>query len=176
MSINPEVKADLKKWLTPEGKPAYMIVGLLIWNDASFEETISQEASLKGKAKLPAVTGFVKAHTGTSAGAGDPAVEASKTDAKQVMSKGSVKGKNIFAFEHRAVRRCSYSLIGDPTPKSVENYGPRVSGDKLFAGHDEEGTVKPEVESEDLVSRWTRMIVCGPMRWEKVHLTSTLNK
>ncbi|RFU24404.1 hypothetical protein B7463_g11934, partial [Scytalidium lignicola] len=45
LRANPEVKADLEEWLTPGGNPVYMIVGLLIWKDASCCDA-TEEASL----------------------------------------------------------------------------------------------------------------------------------
>ncbi|RFU31681.1 hypothetical protein B7463_g4644, partial [Scytalidium lignicola] len=159
LRANPEVRADLEEWLTPGGKPAYMIVGLLIWKDASFEETVTQDSSLTGKAKVPVASASTKAHTGTSTGAGDPAHEATKKEARQVMSKGTLKGQSIFAFEYKAVRRRPYSLFGDTTPKTVENYGPRVSGDKLFAGTDDLETELIDkdigLEMDEDESMWT---------------------
>ncbi|KAF2490677.1 hypothetical protein BU16DRAFT_530324 [Lophium mytilinum] len=160
MRQNDEVKADLGRMLTPGGKPAFMIVAVLIWTDASFTDVRSLESSVSGSVTAP-LTATVAATTGVVVPGINPKLKGEKGSSTSRKLAGLSLGSHIFALQYKAVRRPAWAIGRSFTPK-LEDKGPRVEGVKRFAGRLEEesktedGPVEVEMD-EDLVS-WTDVL------------------
>jgi hypothetical protein len=145
-----DVMADLAAMLPPIGGSAYMIVALLIWTNAKFTETLDVNKTNKMKGKVP--VGTLASSTASSGlvttDAGNLEVELAGADELHIVGKGFSPGSSIFAFEYKIVRRkLLSSLVGKFQPE-LTTYGPRVVGDKVFAGSPTaEGQEEDEVES-----------------------------
>ncbi|KAF8244993.1 hypothetical protein K440DRAFT_635454 [Wilcoxina mikolae CBS 423.85] len=137
MVKQPEVKVELSRMLRPGGKLAYMIVGLLIWSDTTFSNTgdAGQTFKISGEVPLASIP--------TISNIGNPGLGASINDVAGRTMKGDIKGSQIFAFQYKAVRRKAYSVMKGFTP-ILEDYGPRVKGDKVFSQQ------KAQEQSEEL--------------------------
>jgi len=140
-----EVKNDLSRWLSPGGKPAYMIVALLIWTDASFISSRAKSDSSGGSVSV-AVSTIVGATTGVilPGDMGNPEISRSVGTTQERRVTAFSEGSHIFAFQYRTVRRRAYSIFSDFTPRLGK--GPRVKGDQVFSDKDKE--VK-EVDDEE---------------------------
>ena len=53
LTKSPEVLSQLKQWAKPKEDPAYMIVGLLIWQDATMASIKAQGKSSEASIKIP---------------------------------------------------------------------------------------------------------------------------
>ena len=147
-----EVQNDIGSMLSPGGKPAWMIVGVLIWTDATFSTVQSLQSSAAGSVTLP-ITATVAATTGAVVRGIDPKAEAGKVKTAFRIVEGVSLGSNIFAIQYKSVRRPPYAIGRSFTPK-LGDQGPRVEGvkrygetelDKLTPGA---GRVEPIVEIE----------------------------
>lgn len=99
--------------LTVTGPPAYMIVGLLVWADATFKETIDLESKKNAKGKVPVGTIGASVSSRSPIQGEDPEVEMSAGSTLHTLSKGFSPGSNIFAFEYKIVRRKLSSSTSD---------------------------------------------------------------
>jgi hypothetical protein len=133
LKIMDEVKADLDSMLSITGPPAYMIVALLIWTDAKFEESLDLESKMKGQGKLPVGSAATAAGTGLPVPVGDLEGQVEAGGALHLVGKGFSPKSHIFAFEYKCVRKKWSSLVGSFKPE-LTGKGPRVRGDKVFAG------------------------------------------
>lgn len=92
--------------------PAYMIVGLLVWSDATLSagQTRSRERGVEVQVPALATAGAV-AGVQLPLEIGNPAVGRRSSHDRQVRLSMSVQGSYIFALEYRAVRRKVYSTV-----------------------------------------------------------------
>ncbi|KAL2214652.1 hypothetical protein CC79DRAFT_1328544 [Sarocladium strictum] len=134
-----EVRSELSEYLRPGGKPAYMIVGVMIWSDPSFMETaqFSNSKSLAAQIPVGAIASMATTGIPITTDIVDPGVNRTVEGATGRQMEGSMAGSYIFAIEYKAVRRKLYSLIKDFTP-TLDDHGPRAKGDRVF------GTDTPE--------------------------------
>ena len=125
-----EVMEDLSRMLKPGGVPAYFIVGMLIWENATFVDTRSTSKGVGGSIEVPVSTA-VAASTGLVIPDINPGVVA-ESEATQTRSvAGFSEGSSIFAFEYRTVRRRIFSITSNFTPR-LGGYGGRIEKDKVF--------------------------------------------
>ncbi|KAF2274698.1 uncharacterized protein EI97DRAFT_476713 [Westerdykella ornata] len=131
------VRRDLARMLRPGGEPAYFIVGMLIWQDATFVDRRVKARGVGASLELP-VSMAVAATTGVVIpihGMMDPSVGSGEETARERAMVGFSEGSHIFALEYRTVRRRIFSLGRDFTPK-LGGYGGRVQKDSVFGHHD----------------------------------------
>jgi hypothetical protein len=155
---NDEVKSDLGRMLSPGGKPAFMIVAVLIWSDASFTGVRKVESSLSASVTVP-LAAAVAAATGAVVPGVDPKLSGERGSSTSRMLDGLSLGSHIFAVQYKAVRRPAWAIGRSSTPV-LEDKGPRVEGVKRFAGKfGEEKFAESELEpvevemDEEFVSR-----------------------
>lgn len=130
-----EVKEDLAKMIKPGGEPAYIIVGMLIWENATFTDSSSISKSTGGSIELPVST-TVAAVTGVVIPDINPGV-ANETETTQRRElSGFSQGSGIFALEYRTIRRRAYSVLRNFTPR-LGGYGGRIEKDRVFGEHPE---------------------------------------
>jgi hypothetical protein len=144
----PEVQESLGEYLRPGGRPAYMIVGVMIWTDPSFRSTreIHQTQSMNVQAPVGAIVGATTVAMPLPAEITDPGVGSSAQDAQGTQMGGSMAGSYICGIEYSNVRRKLYSLMKNFTPV-LEDHGPRMKGDQVLGGNvtpKEEGTEEGE--------------------------------
>jgi hypothetical protein len=160
---DPEVKRDLAEMLTPGGKPAFMIVAVLIWTDSRFTNTRALTEGSSASTRLP--VGIIStAAMGVPIVGADPEVRVSKHDAVTRSVEATSRGSHIFAIQYKTVRRPARSLVTGF--KAVLNdRGPRIEGPKTFRGSEkdaeetsivEEAAVTLEMD-EDYIS-WTDIL------------------
>lgn len=149
MREDPEVRRYLAQELRPGGAAAYMIVGLLVWTDATL--SVREESSRRRavEAQIPAL-GIGCAVAGVQLPleiGGDPAIGVSSSNTGVTRMGMSLPGSRIFAVEYKAVRRKAYAIW--PNPKADwDGRGPRGAGDQSFGRH-EGGRVGAEEEEEN---------------------------
>ena len=139
---NNEVQEDLREMLTPGGGPAFMIVGVLLWSDATFTSTRSLTSVASTNVSSPLAAAF-KIATGTSMPAiVDVSISPSKDTSTSKTLQGVSLGSHIFAIQYKMVRRPSFALGRSFTPR-LEDKGPRVEGSKKF-GDNKDANLKVE--------------------------------
>lgn len=146
-----EVRKDLRVYLQPGGKPAYMITGLLTWTDPTFFSG-SQErrtGAIEGKIPAGAIASTAVSGLPLPIDVGDPSVARSTRDESRKRMQGSMEGSYIFAVEYKAVRRKAYSLMKNFTAK-LEDHGPRGKGDRIFGRGPQEEASEAKEEEEEL--------------------------
>jgi hypothetical protein len=107
---DPEVKRYLAAMLTPGGKPAFMIVAVLIWTDSRFTNTRALTEGSSAGARLP-VGIFSTAAIDVPVVGADPEVRVSKHDAVTKSVEATSKGSHIFAIQYKTVQRPARSLV-----------------------------------------------------------------
>ncbi|MCJ1396675.1 hypothetical protein MMC18_009567 [Xylographa bjoerkii] len=127
-----EVMEDLTRMLKPGGDPAYFIVGMLIWENATFVDSRSRSKGVGGSVELP-VTTAVAASTGLVIPDVDLKLAAESEATQKRTISGTSEGSSIFAFEYRTVRRSIFSIGSNFTPR-LGGYGGRIEKDRVF-GH-----------------------------------------
>ncbi|KAL8683838.1 MAG: hypothetical protein Q9186_000181 [Xanthomendoza sp. 1 TL-2023] len=127
-----EVKEDTRKILKPGGQPAYFIVGMLIWDNATFVDKRSISKGIGGSVELP-VSIAVGASTGLVLPDINPGAGAESETVQNRTLAGFSEGSSIFAFEYRTVRRRVYSITQNFTPR-LGGYGGRIEKDRVFGG------------------------------------------
>lgn len=154
MRDDAEVRAHLCRALSPGGRPAYMIVRLLVWTDASL--CVEQECSHRHGvgAQLP-VLGVSSAVAGIPLPSleirGDPVLATSSRATHQARLSVSVPGSYIFALEYKAIRRRVYAVWTNARA-DWDGSGPRGKGDQHFNAQGESETdseEEDEVQKED---------------------------
>ncbi|KAI4269140.1 MAG: hypothetical protein L6R38_007577 [Xanthoria sp. 2 TBL-2021] len=137
-----EVKEDLRKMLKPGGEPSYFIVGMLIWENATFVDERSASTGMGGSVELP-VSIAVGATTGVVIPDINPGVAAESEAVQKRTLAGFSEGSSIFAFEYRTVRRRVYSITANFTPR-LGGYGGRIEKDRVF------GNAAPQQDDEPM--------------------------
>ncbi|KAK3899739.1 hypothetical protein C8A05DRAFT_36634 [Staphylotrichum tortipilum] len=136
MREDPEVREYLARVLKPGGAAAYMIVGLLVWTEASL--SVDREHSWRHgvEAQIPAL-GIASAVAGIPLPIeiGDPAVGVSSSNTARTRLAMSFPGSRIFAIEYKAVRRKAYAVWRNPKA-DWDGRGPRGAGDQSFGTHE----------------------------------------
>jgi hypothetical protein len=155
---DPSVKGELAQMLKPGGQPAYFIVGMLIWENASFADNRLTAAGVGGSVELHLAGGV---STGLSIPSINPAVELQSKRSLRRGLTGFSEGSSIFAFEYRTVRRRIYSIRSTFTPR-LGGYGSRIEKDRVFgegAQQEKELTQdEPPVEMDEEDISWVDLI------------------
>lgn len=137
MRDDAEVRDHLARALRPGGPAAYMVVGLLVWTDATIAVDQGRAKQLGAGAQLPAMAvASAMAGVPLPLEIGNPAVGVSSSDSYQSQLAMSVPGSYIFALEYKAIRRKMYALW----PNAKANWdgsGPRGKADRHFNSGDE---------------------------------------
>ncbi len=138
MREDPEVREYLARVLKPGGAAAYMIVGLLVWTDASLSVNQQHSRQQGVEAQIPAL-GIASAVAGIPLPfeIGDPAAGVSSSNTAKTRLAMSLPGSRIFAIEYKAVRRKVYAVWRNPKA-DWDGRGPRGAGDQSFGTHDED--------------------------------------
>jgi hypothetical protein len=159
---SPEIKQDLKDMLAPGGRPAFMIVGALIWSDATFASVRSIESQLSASATAP-LTAAVAAGTAVPLPNIDPKLKTSRDHSTSRMLEGLSLGSHIFGIQYKAIRRPILAFGRNFKPIMVD-VGPRVEGSIKYSGSvGAEARVMTESEDaiyqmdEDFVD-WTEVL------------------
>ncbi|KAI9668920.1 MAG: hypothetical protein M1829_005232 [Trizodia sp. TS-e1964] len=156
-----EVKADLSEILTPGGAPAYFIVGMLIWEDATFVDGQGGSSARGGSVELP-IAQAVAASTAVMLPDINPKVTAGGSMQLDRGVAGFSKGARIFAFEYRAVSRRFYALSRNFSPL-LGGYGARMEKGRLFSpAKPTEAEVEVELEMDEEDVTWPDLIDNGP--------------
>ena len=129
--------------LKPGGEPAYFIVGMLIWENATFVDSRSTSNGIGGSVELP-VSAAVGASTGLVIPNINPGVGAEADAVQRRRLAGFSEGSSIFAFEYRTVRRRVYSIRGNFTPR-LSGYGGRIEKDRVF------GDSRPKQDGQSIL-------------------------
>ncbi len=151
-----EIREYLSRALQPGGPVAYMIVGLLVWTDASLSVEQGRSREHRFDVQIPALAiGCAAAGIPLPLEIGDPGIAASSSNTKKTHLAMSVPGSYIVAIEYKAIRRKAYAIWPNPKP-DWDGRGPRGAGDQSFNTHDEEvagteGDVDGESRPDDLV-------------------------
>jgi hypothetical protein len=148
-----DINSTLRSWLTAGGAPAFMIVGLCIWEEDTEmdeEETTEQEASAAataptGQAGAAALTGGAFSTAAAAAAAvtansssmtGDLSAEAQFRQKATRYIRASTQGKQIFAIECRKVYRSFTSVLSNTAAAAyLSSHGPRYASERQFAGN-----------------------------------------
>jgi hypothetical protein len=159
---NPEVMADLNRMLKPGGEPAYMIVGMLIWSNASFIDLREHAKGVGGSVELP-VAAAVAGSTGVLLpDLVNPSVGAATGTVHGRALAGFSEGSSIFAFEYRTIRRRVYSLSRNFQPR-LGGWG-RIEKDRVFGDHDKKNEAhqceveNSVVELDEEESQWIDLV------------------
>ncbi|KAH6666033.1 hypothetical protein B0J14DRAFT_605159 [Halenospora varia] len=140
---DPETKAWLLQHLTTFGKPAFLIVSLLIYTDASITTVRNEGGNKNANLRLP-----LSAAVGTTAGIPLPAIDpeggARKSDLQESHAHAKTKGSKIFAFQYRILRRQPFTV-------KLGHFGPKSESSKLFGG--EEHVREGNLEKDQLALR-----------------------
>lgn len=157
---DPTIKKDLAQMLKPGGQPGYLIVGMLIWENASFADSRLTVDEVGGSVELPVAAG-VSAHTGITTPNINPAVELQSQRTLRRSLAGFSAGSSIFAFEYRTIRRRIYSIGSNFTPR-LGGYGSRIEKDRVFGGgmQQEQLPVRDEapVEMDEEDIAWVNLV------------------
>ena len=137
MREDPEVQKHLSRALRPGGPAAYMVVGLLVWTDASLSVTQERSRQHEVELQLP-VLAVASAVAGIPppVGIGDPAIATSSGNTRQTHLSMFVPGSYIFAVEYKAIRRKAYAILNS-AKADWDGRGPRGKGDHHFNAHEE---------------------------------------
>ncbi|KAL8919117.1 MAG: hypothetical protein Q9172_005147 [Xanthocarpia lactea] len=138
-----EVIEDMRKMLKPGGEPAYFIVGMLVWENATIVDSRSTSKGIGGSVELP-VSAAVGASTGLVLPDINPGIGAESEAVQRRTLAGFSEGSSIFAFEYRTVRRPVYYIMGNFTPR-LGGYGGRIEKDRVF------GTSTPTQDDQPLL-------------------------
>ncbi|KAK5655577.1 hypothetical protein OQA88_5508 [Cercophora sp. LCS_1] len=148
MREDPEVRDHLAKALRPGGPSAYMIVGVLVWSDASVEMETERSKERGFEVQVPVLAiGSAVAGVPIPVQIGDPAVGRSVAESGKVGLSMEVKGRYIFAIEYKAIRRRAYA-VWSGAKADWDGRGPRGKGDTHFGVGEEDGNVEEEGDKE----------------------------
>jgi len=157
------VREALGRMLPVGGRPAYMIVGLLIWTDTKFTESKISSQENETSLEVPVdLIAAVAAGAPLPAPLPSPGISVSGGRSTERKFTGVVEGSYIFGVEYRTVRRRKYAIFRNFTP-TLDEHGPRVRGGNVFNGDgtDDDGKGAEEVNAEEFEAdeeEWTDMI------------------
>ena len=142
LTKDPGILAQVKQWAKPKKDPAYMIVGVLVWEDATM-------ASVKAKSKSSDATMNIPTGAASSAAIasttgvvippkviGDVEGHKSKASEGVMFREAQSDDKHIFAIQCRNVYGRSSGFFKTQTGVILEDHGPRVEEDRMFGDND----------------------------------------
>ncbi|KAK0513646.1 hypothetical protein JMJ35_004010 [Cladonia borealis] len=181
LTKDPEILGQIKRWAKPKMDPAYMIVGLLIWQDAAMASVKAHTKRSEAAAKIPtgaAASAAIASTTGTPVSPeviGDIEGQKGKTAESVTFREAQSNDSRIFAVQYRNVRGRSTGFLKTNTDIVLEDHGPRVEEDRMFGDNDafvvtrEDSEVLLEAKEVD----WTNVLdeLDEPARIAKDHIS-----
>ncbi|SCO76813.1 uncharacterized protein FRV6_01025 [Fusarium oxysporum] len=141
------LKPRLKTWLSAGGRPAFMIVGLILWRDAYVDSATHQDSTANVQAEVEINAALHASGILSPIDPGSIAVNGDKENSQDRKLKGESKGWHVFALEYRCVRRPLLSSFGDFKLNSQPRYAAgRSFGSSLTPTQEE---LKPEVDEDE---------------------------
>ncbi|KAK5734641.1 hypothetical protein LTR17_008718 [Elasticomyces elasticus] len=135
----PEVRIKLEKWVGGHlGGKVYLIVGALVWEDASLDKGSNTTSDDTIESTMPlaqAITGM------PSAGLGNVAAGRTANRADSRALSGKIEGKQILALEYKTIQRRPFS-----SSTRLTDDNPRYPKDQSFA----DGQISSDEPSEAL--------------------------
>ena len=145
------------EWTHPGSDPLYMIVGVLIWQDATVSSTSTTGEKSDVDVSLPlgvAGSAIIASQTGAvvpSEAIGDILVKQAKEKA-QITERSAVSTESrIFAVQYRIVRRRKRNIF-KRSPPILESRGPRVVGGRMYAVAGDESPKDLNSRKEDMAN------------------------
>jgi hypothetical protein len=140
-------KADLWRDVI-SGKMAYMVVGVLIWEDADLrtESHASDSFEAEGTAKIREALGDPTAPLQAGDAAGDISLGGQTGGSQGTSLSGKSEGPSVFAILYKVIKRSLFS-----SNAQMSNEAPSLPAGRSFAGEDgkgEEETVPGEAPSD----------------------------
>ena len=154
---NEEIRQKMVKWTHPGSNPVYMVVGLLIWQDARLMHNLSKKQGHDIGTTLPvgaAGSAAIAAYTGEnlpSEAMGDLSLKKRGETKLSAEQSAESKENQIFAIQCRIVRRRRRNIFMRSAP-ALEDFGPRVEGERSYAGVSSESAAKSEHDSEEVAN------------------------
>ena len=130
-----DVKSKLGKWLRPSGRPAWMIIGLLIWTDAEILRKLERVTTASGDIRVPLQQTLAATISGLTLPIGNPGVEADMSNSILHELQATSEGSMIFGIQFASVRKPSYALFSNFMPTLSDEGPPRHEGGKTFGEH-----------------------------------------
>lgn len=148
-----EVSERLKKWLIPGGRPAFMIVSVLLWKDATLATESHSSTHISADAEIHLKDLSAAAGIPHPINPGKVAITSSNEHSADTSMKGDSKGWHVFAVEYRCVRRKLLSGFGDfkleDQPRYTDGRTFGEPDDEHLTSQEEDVSVAFQVDDED---------------------------
>jgi len=151
---DPVIEAEVRSWLTVGGKPAYLIVGVCIWENAKVKQETTTDEGAAGSVTVAAGTAAAAAASAGAAvpawvnGIGDLVTDVKLKEQTVKTINADTDGNSIFAIECRNVYRILSSILKG-FPVQMSDHGPRYPAARTLGEQKKKEEEEPAAEAAE---------------------------